>query len=172
MRVMKEKHGINKYIWKYELQKRGNVHYHVLIDQFVAYDRITMAWNRLQKKHGLSDRYAERHGHFNPNSTDIHKVWQIQNIGAYLGKYLQKGNDGAKGANDTKGKVWDCSTDLKRKRYTTVFVWENNDRLMELMDVNQATVTHLENCTVVRCATPEKLLTDEQNIDYCIWKYK
>lgn len=169
LRIMKEKHGVRKYIWKYEYQKRGNVHYHVTWDEFVAYDKIRNAWNKIQHTHHLTDKYALRHGHFNPNSTDIHKVWHIENIQAYLGKYLRK--EGGAGAND-KGKVWDCSVDLKRKRFSSEFVWENNDRLEELIGRKEASVIHGENCTIVKCKQPEKLLTENQQIDYCIWKYK
>lgn len=181
LRILREKHSVQKYMWKYELQRRGNVHYHILIDQFIAHDKVRGYWNKLQHKHRLTDDYASRYGHFNPNSTDIHKVWKIQNLGAYLGKYLQKGNSQALTFHDgfpalfydrdVKGKVWDCSADLKRSRYTAVFDWENNDRLVDLMDRKEATVLHLDNCTVVRCPCPEKLLTDDQNIDYCIWRY-
>jgi hypothetical protein len=62
--------------------------------------------------------------------------------------------------------------DLKRKRYSTEFVWENDDRLKVLLAEKKATVVHGENCTIVRCDRVEELLTEEQKIAYCIWKYK
>lgn len=169
LRVMKEKYGVKRYMWKYELQKRGNVHYHIAWDEFVAHDKIRQVWNRQQHKHGLTDKYAARYKNFNPNSTDIHKVWHVQNIGAYLGKYLQKGESQDA---DVKGKVWDCSIDLKRKRYSTEFVWENDDLLKDLLGRGQAKVIHSENCTIVKCSDPMLLLTDEQKTDYILWKYQ
>lgn len=182
LRVMKERHGLQKYMWKYELQDRGNVHYHVLVDQFIPHDRVRGVWNGLQHKNRLTDDYARRYGHFNPNSTDIHKVWKIKNLGAYLGKYLQKGTDKVCMSEqgfpqllydrDVKGKVWDCSTDLKRGRFTAIHEWENDDRLKELVALKEAQVIHLDNCTVVRLDDPEKLLTEEQKIDYCLWRYQ
>lgn len=181
MRIMKEKHGVDRYIWKYELQKRGNVHYHILIDQFIAYDKICTTWNKIQHKHRLTDTYAERMGHFNPNSTDIHKVWQIKNIAAYLGKYLQKGNEKVRLFHEgfpalyydreVKGKVWDCSTDLKRVRYSSEYVFENSDLLTDMVARKEAKIIHLDECTIVRCDNPENILTETQKIGYCLWKY-
>lgn len=181
LRVMKDKHGVNRYIWKYELQERGNVHYHVLIDQFVEYDKIRNAWNRVQHRNRLTDTYAKTYGHFNPNSTDIHKVQHIDNLGAYLAKYLMKEEQKVKCFHEgfpalfydrvLKGKVWDCSTDLKRRRFSSQFVWENNDRLQGLLATGEASVVHLDKCTVVKCKHPEKLLTEDQQIDYNTWKY-
>lgn len=181
LRVMKERYGVDKYIWKYELQRRGNVHYHVLIDQFVAYDKICSTWNKLQHKYRLTDTYAQRMGHFNPNSTDVHKVWQIRNVGAYLGKYLQKDNEkmrvfhegfpALEYEREVKGKVWDCSTDLKRRRFTSEYVYENDDMLNGMVASGKARVIHLDKCTIVRCTNPEDILTEDQKIDYCLWKY-
>lgn len=181
LRVLKDKHYVEKYMWKYELQKRGNVHYHVLVDQFIPHDKIRSTWNRIQHKHRLTDTYAQRMGHFNPNSTDVHKVAHIHNIGAYLGKYLQKGNEKIRCFHEgfhqlefervVKGKVWDCSEDLKRKRFASEYVYENDDRLNELVASGEAKVLHLEKCTIVRLPNPEKLLTENQKIDYCLWKY-
>lgn len=182
IRVMKERYGLGKYIWKYELQQRGNVHYHILTDQFLAHDKIRNAWNRQQHKHRLTDTYAERYGHFNPNSTDVHKVYKVRNVGAYLGKYLQKANSKVRLFHEgfpalaydreVNGKVWDCSKDLKRRRFTAVYEWENNDRLNELIGQRKASVIYHDNCTVIRCDDVESFLTEEQKVDYCLWRYQ
>lgn len=182
LRVVKEKHNVKKYLWKYELQGRGNVHYHVTVDEFIPHDAIRATWNKIQKRNGLTDLYAQTYGHFNPNSTDIHKVWKIKNIGAYLGKYLIKGNKGVvlehSGFNqmvferDVKGKVWDCSTDLKRNRFSTEMNYENEDRLNELVRNGKAELINLDKCTVIKLANPERIFTEDQKIDYMVWKYQ
>ena len=181
MRVMKNKYGVEKYIWKYELQNRGNVHYHVTWDVFVEHDKIRSTWNKEQKKWGLTDQYAKIYGHFNPNSTDIHKVWKIKNIGAYLGKYLTKNNNRVLCEHGgfqqvyfdraVKGKVWDCSTDLKRGRFNVEVCAENQDRVAWYVEHGKAEIINNDNCTIIKCASPEKILTEEQKIDYMVWKY-
>jgi hypothetical protein len=181
MRVMREKYNVKRYLWKYELQNRGTVHYHVTVDEFIPHDAVRSVWNKEQRKNRLLDTYAGVYGHFNANSTDVHKVWKIRNVGAYLGKYLSKRNAvvgmGHSGFQEvyfqriTKGKVWDCSTDLKRKRFSTVCNWENEARVGEMIAKGEVEVINLEKCTILKCSDPEKILTEEQKIDYCVWKY-
>lgn len=182
LRILKERYGAGKYVWKYELQQRGNVHYHVLIDQFIEYHKIREAWNRLQHKHRLTDTYATKYGHHNPNSTDIHKIWKVENIGAYVGKYLQKGGQNVRMFHegfpalyyerDVKGKVWDCSVDLKRTRFSAEFCYENKDRLEDMIELQGCEPVYLENCTILKTKNPQFILTEDQKIDYCVWRYQ
>lgn len=138
---------VNSYIWKAELQKRGQIHYHITMGNFVLFNEIRDKWNELQRREGLLDEYYEEHKHYDANSIDIHSVMKIDNLAAYIVKYMAKGTekdpvmlvDCAKDqplrddeiwgailsgypANTiaearTVGKVWDCSTSLKKAKY-------------------------------------------------------
>lgn len=48
----------------------------------------------------------------NPNSTDIHGVFQIKNLKNYIQKYIGKQEEGQDGK--ITGKLWDCSYTLKK----------------------------------------------------------
>lgn len=87
---LRDTKGVKTYIWKLEFQERGQVHYHITIPNFIHYAEIRRTWNSLQHKAGLLDEYAKEHGHFNPNSTDIHDVRNKKNIASYLVKELGK----------------------------------------------------------------------------------
>lgn len=39
--------GVRYYIWKKELQKNGNVHFHLVTDRFIDHKALRKAWNRL-----------------------------------------------------------------------------------------------------------------------------
>lgn len=138
---------VKTYVWKLEFQERGQVHYHITLPNFIDYSEIRKTWNSLQKKAGLLDEYAREHGHFNPNSTDIHDVRNKKNIAAYLVKELAKAVDAkrlkATGIANSliqagelpeerkkefideavgeelkaEGKVWDCSNNLSGAAY-------------------------------------------------------
>lgn len=110
--------GVTAYIWKAELQRRGQIHYHVTINSFVHYSDIRNKWNSLQRKAGYLNHYAKVYGHFNPNSTDIHSVAKIKNISAYMTKYLIKEVSKAESGKRIKGRVWDCSMNLKGGRFS------------------------------------------------------
>jgi hypothetical protein len=93
----------------------------------------------------LVTAFAAKHGHRNPNSTDVHSIYNIKNLAGYLAKYCSKGKPTpesliaqapwSKPAHYAKkrkgkekfirlmtldeqriaGKVWDCSNNLKVK---------------------------------------------------------
>lgn len=108
---------VSDYIWKAELQKRGQLHYHITLNKFIHYQKIKDKWNNLMRKNNMLDSYFKKNKHYNPNSTDIHKVYKIKNIEAYLTKYISKVD---KDNVTTKGKIWDCSKSLKGKNYFNV----------------------------------------------------
>lgn len=110
IRWLRRTKGVKFYIWVAELQKRGQIHYHVLLPDFIPWQYIRNKWNYLQFKAGFLDGYQEKYGGTNPNSIDIHSTKKIRNAEAYLSKYLTKGNDSSVYQH---GKVWDCSENLK-----------------------------------------------------------
>lgn len=117
--------GLNEYVWKAELQERGTIHYHMAVNEFVHWQLVRDKWNVYQKKAGYLDKFARSHKHFRPNSTDVHAVWKVDNVEAYMLKYMSKDED-----STIKGKVWDCSKNLKDGKYfATELTWQNLDLL-------------------------------------------
>jgi hypothetical protein len=147
---MRETKGVKCYVWKLEFQKRGQIHYHITFPDFIAWPEIRKTWNSLQRKAGLLDEYAKEHGHFDPNSTDIHAVEAKQNLANYIIKELGKSINakrlhakkiiesliqaGEIPADQKKqfiddytgqelkaqGKIWDCSNNLSGAAYFTL----------------------------------------------------
>lgn len=114
LRHFRLKRGMKSYIWKLELQENGSVHYHITTDFIIHHSDLKNYWNTLMRKNGMLEDFEKQYGHSNPNSTDIHQVNQIKNLEAYLVKYITKSyqNEVA-----VKGKIWDCSTNLKKSDY-------------------------------------------------------
>ena len=44
------KWNINNYIWKAEKQENGNIHFHIIVDQYIKHQEIRVVWNRIQNK--------------------------------------------------------------------------------------------------------------------------
>lgn len=84
------------YVWKKELQKRGQPHYHVIIPDMIHYKEVRNKWNELQREAGYLDEYAKQHCHFNPNSTDTKAVTKKNSMAAYIVKELAKSVDALK----------------------------------------------------------------------------
>lgn len=163
LRILRERSNVKDYIWKAELQQRGQVHYHITTNKFIHLDFIKTEWNKLQKKAGWLDGYARKHKNYNPNSTDVHAVWKVRNLQAYLSKYLAKTTQ-----NNTKikGKVWDCSNSLNTKRFTVELRKEHTELIDDAVQNNIAEVIKLERCIIVKMPEPALILNEIELTDY------
>lgn len=153
--------GVKTYIWKAELQKRGQLHYHITSPALIHWREVRDKWNDLQRRAGLLDQYALEHGHFDPNSTDIHNTKQVKNADRYLLKELNKSisaiqveaisevnkrvADGELDQSEaqeeierikaekikTVGKIWGCSNDLQGVGYYTIPVTSQHEQLID-----------------------------------------
>jgi hypothetical protein len=153
-----------EYIWKVEFQKRGQLHYHVTINEFIDYRIIKKEWNRLQRKAGLLEKFATKFKHYNPNSTDVHAVYKVKDIAAYLSKYLSKAN-----TKKVNGKVWDCSMNLKRKRFSFVLENANDTLIRKDIELNILDPMEFDRCVIFDTKNPQKYLTPKQYQDYQKW---
>lgn len=163
LRTARRKWGVEDYIWKAELQQRGQLHYHITWTQFVDFTQIRNAWNNLLHKHRLSDDYAKRFRTFHPNSTDVHAVWRIKNLKAYLAKYIAKETQNQK---SIKAKVWDCSKSLKKAMYATELTTAHEVLLNDAVNQGIAHVIKLDNCTIIKVPNPVNVLANHEKADY------
>lgn len=110
---LRRKHKLNNYVWRAERQKNGNLHFHLISDTYIHYQSLRDNWNELLNKFGYIDKFEQKYGHRNPNSTDIHAVWKVKNLSQYFIKYMSKDNPEQ---DKIQGKLWDCSKALKTKK--------------------------------------------------------
>lgn len=166
LRYAKNKWKITDYIWKAELTKQGILHYHITTNQFIHYQSIKDKWNDINRLNGYLKKFKKKYGHSNPNSTDVHAVKKINNIQAYLTKYLSKVD---KDARTLQIKTWDASLELKKaKHYTFITTHSQDQKLKLLLQSNQ--IRYYEN-DYYRSFTfdtmkPATLLTDFQRKEY------
>lgn len=109
LQVLKRKNKLANYLWKAEYQKNGNIHFHIVVDVYVDWRKIKHAWNNIQMMYGYLDKYREEFGHFNANSTDIHRCKEVKNVKKYICKYLCKRGE----ERENAGRIWGCSEELK-----------------------------------------------------------
>lgn len=119
---LRQVHGLKNYIWKLELQKRGQIHYHLTIDCFVNHVELRNKWNQLLAKNDMMSEYIAENQHTNANSTDVHSVRKVRDLSAYLIKYFTKKEQNPVAVN---GKIWDCSLALKKAKYYTTELTED-----------------------------------------------
>lgn len=165
IRWMRTKAGMVDYIWKAELQARGQIHWHITTNTYIPWQWIRSAWNNIQKGNGWLDTYHQQYGHWNANSTDIHAVMKIDRIELYLAKYI------AKVGTKIQGKVWDCSNTLSGKSYFTfVRDWDTDDLIISAQGAGIAKVKHMDNCSIIEMKKPETLIPSHHQNEYNQWK--
>jgi hypothetical protein len=82
---------VTAWIWRAEIQEKryyklGDrcIHFHIVTSAFVHYKEIQEKWNQLQLAHGYRDKNTE------PNSTDVHRVLEYDDMVRYMQKYITK----------------------------------------------------------------------------------
>lgn len=196
--------GVESYIWKAELQKNGQLHYHITFPNIIHFREIRDKWNELQSKAGIIAKYRERQLAFHangfqvrkdllawwslekqktayakgmqtdwqdPNSIDIHTVYKIKDMPAYLVKELAKGMQNSVSIG---GKTWDCSADLSKGKLFTMTMEERHYLFCETA-VNEglADSFHSERFSIYRFKADEPieeyLLSKEDLRHYKTW---
>jgi len=132
---MKKYYKLNNYVWKIEFQNNGKLHVHITTDSFISHHVIRSTWNRLLKNNNYLIEFEKKFKHDNPNSIDVHAVWKVKNLGAYLAKYMSKNEQNTEIIN---GRIWGCSHELSDKNKCVLGVDRNecHEVLKPLMNPN------------------------------------
>lgn len=142
LRELRRKHGLKSYIWKCELQQNKQIHYHLTCDIVINHTTLRDIWNNLLKKHGMLEAFQKEYGHDNPNSTDVHSVYRVKNLEAYLVKYICKEYQNEEALD---GKVWDASMNIKANDYFKFEVDSVTALLIrQLQDTKQVVTQYFE----------------------------
>jgi hypothetical protein len=170
---------MKSYIWKCELQERGQIHYHITTNAFLHYWEIRRVWNGIQFRRGWIEDYLKKTGKTDPNSTDVHSVYKVRDIGAYLSKYLSKrqvrdvseyGFPELVYEPTLAGKVWDCSNDLKIKRFSDEMDTETEERIRSGISCGKAKRLSFPRCEIFHTKEPQQLLSEPAKKAYENWK--
>lgn len=114
---MKKFYGLKNYVWKVEFQNNGKLHLHLTTDSFISHHVLRHYWNQLLEKNNFLEDFKKKYKHNNPNSTDVHAVWKVKNLGAYIAKYMSKNEDSKEIVN---GRIWGCNYELSDKNKCVV----------------------------------------------------
>lgn len=126
---------LRNYVWKLEFHKSGKAHIHITTDTFIHYSDLRNNWNRILRNNNVLSKWERENGNKQPNSTDVHSVYKVANVAAYISKYMSKSGEG-----DTKAttRLWGCNYELSRafKTMCHLFPNEEADNLRQLFNPN------------------------------------
>lgn len=139
--------GMRSYVWRAEKQKNGNIHFHIMSNVYMHWEKLRDSWNKQLARLDFIDRFESVHGHRNPNSTDVHSVTGIKNLAAYMVKYMAKSHETSQAVD---GRLWDCSINLKRKDSVEFVIdSETNEWLNSCVDTEVVRQKVTDHCTLL-----------------------
>lgn len=57
---LRKYYNVKNYVWRAELQKNENIHFHLILDQYVDFQALRRRWNRILNKFGYVDTYSKK----------------------------------------------------------------------------------------------------------------
>lgn len=87
---LKRINSVQEYFWSAEPQKKGNLHFHLLIDRYVDKVQVNDLWNVATDHLGYLSRYVAETGDVRPPSTRIQACPQDMSLVKYVMKYVSK----------------------------------------------------------------------------------
>lgn len=120
---------LKNYVWRAETTEKGNIHFHLLFDCYVNHITLKRVWNSYLTKLGYKG---------GENGANIHNLKNINDVGAYVTKYLTKeplNDEFTKLLKDRKIKrsdLDDYSPDVKYRRPILYTSWGSSRSLKKL----------------------------------------
>ena len=90
IKQMRYNYNIQELFWKAELQKNGNLHYHLATDHYIPYKKIQDSWNAIQDKQGLLEHQLKVYGNKSPHSSHVRQIDDMEKAIDYVMKYVSK----------------------------------------------------------------------------------
>jgi len=117
--TLRKGYGLKNYLWKLEFQENGKLHVHITSDTFIYWKDLRRLWNKRIISSGYMQKFYNDFGHSDPNSTDVHAVYKINDIAAYISKYMAKEDSQLA---KVKGRIWACNQELAANSKPKIFL--------------------------------------------------
>lgn len=106
--LLRKHHKNLDYVWKAERQQNGRIHFHLILDRYVAWEWLNNAWANILYKNGYMQEWKEGTRTIWPKCVDVRGCSKAKNAYLYLCKYLSKDV----GALGIEGRLWGASYGL------------------------------------------------------------
>lgn len=125
IKALQYRYKIRNYFWRAEVQQNGNLHFHLIFDRYLPAAKISELWNRSVENLGYITRFESKHGHRNPPTTNVKKLFSNSANIWYLLKYVSKDHQG----RTIDGAVFRFSSNLLKAKPLKIMVTQL-ERLM------------------------------------------
>lgn len=147
LRILRERKGIKNYIWRAEKQENGNIHFHIIVDQYIDKFWLQKTWNHCQEKLFYISRYTKQTYKDNPPSTHIRAVDDYEAAKNYVTKYITKEEENGK----IEGAVWKVSKALRTLQfYDTIVDSDTHEKILKAEKAGACTKVEKEFCFIYK----------------------
>lgn len=102
--AVRKKYPETLYVWKAERTSAGRLHFHVVFDRYIPWKWLNDLWYKILADNGYTRDYDDLNTGKIPKCVDVRGVKKVDNLRAYLSKYLTKGGVGT----PIDGRLWGC----------------------------------------------------------------
>lgn len=143
----KYNYDVRFFYWVAEKQKNDNIHFHVLLDRYIPHEWVRDKWNDRVEHLGYVSTFESRHGHRNPNSTDIQAIKSLLHSSDYVTKYTTKVDQQGLIQGRLHG---ECDRLKQCTRYKEEMFSDMYQKLFELGHKKVLNMKRLDGCVVFK----------------------
>ena len=115
--------GMKNYIYVSELQKNGNIHFHIIVDVKVNKWKLRNLWRKQMYLLGYLNTYSKHEAGQKYIATQADQINDVTKVGKYISKYMAKTNSVVQQGKKLEGRLWGMS-DGVREYQGVVMDWK------------------------------------------------
>lgn len=138
LQALKRYVGMKNYIYVSELQKNGNIHFHIIIDIKLNKWKLRNLWRKQMYLLGYLDTYAKHEAGQKYIATQADQINDVTKVGKYISKYMAKTNSVVQQGKKLEGRLWGMSDGVREyqglvmdwkeaKQTGIVKIWEGQE---------------------------------------------
>lgn len=113
LQEMKRKIGMKNYVYVSELQKNGNIHFHIIVDVKVNKWKLRNLWRKQMYLLGYLDTYSKHEAGQKYIATQADAITDVKKVGKYISKYMAKTNSVVQQGKKLEGRLWGMSDGVR-----------------------------------------------------------
>lgn len=128
--------GMKNYVYVSELQKNGNIHFHIIVDVKVNKWKLRNLWRKQMYLLGYVDTYTKYEAGQKYIATQADTIDNVTKVGKYISKYMAKTNSVTQQGKKLEGRLWGMSDGVREyqgvimewkeaKQAGIIGIWEN-----------------------------------------------
>ncbi len=138
LQALKRYVGMKNYIYVSELQKNGNIHFHIIIDVKLNKWKLRNLWRKQMYLLGYLDTYSKHEAGQKYIATQADQINDVTKVGKYISKYMAKTNSVVQQGKKLEGRLWGMSDGVREyqgvimdwkeaKQTGIVKIWEGQE---------------------------------------------